>query len=471
MAKKANYKNLTNYLLDDVSKERNEVELTFNLLREKLGNLPQYLIDSKGITVRSLIGQAIMKAGFVFRTSYKEEKIIAVRNGKEAKAILAANDRKKTIINKRVFLNVVFPLSAEYVNTNGNIGHEIIDIFGADDGKYYYYFNPWGLVSENNIPEVVISICQSSTGLYKILNKAVIKKADKVALASKTEAKSTKLYLKQKNKYKYNGKYIEKYFEENEGDNAVFVSFECEGIYEPTKPIYIAFKAFKQHGNKKGIYKIVSTDQGRTPKYVDFGPTDQKMLEELVDAEELWKKTPIKSFKEYAEGFEQNTTFEYFEELGVEDQELQYSNALKFFLNNQNLTNAFLRKIGCEVKRGEKFNIDREEYNIDLLFTNFDKLKKPENKDAEKIVVIENKIKANVTPSDNEKTLEEQIEKIYMHVQKIEKKGDITARQKDEIKQIADLLNIDNSKVPSQLSKYYIYAVVVAKKGVGVREK
>ncbi|MBP5574146.1 MAG: hypothetical protein J6X50_00120 [Bacilli bacterium] len=464
MSKKANYKNLTDYLLNDVPKEQNQVELTFDFLNDKLGYMPESLIKYGGITIRSRIGCAIIKAGFVFETRYKEKKIIASRNKEEAKIILAANNRDKTVVNKRIFLNVIFPHTAKYVNTKGNIGHEIIDIFGADDNKYYYYLNPWGLISKNNAPDVVISICQSATGLYKVLNKAVVKNIDKTAAAKKTDATNNKLYLKQKKKFKYNDKYLEEYFEENAGDNAVFVSFECEGIYEPKKPVYFAFGAFKQKSNKKGIYRLVSTDQGQTTRFVSFGPSDQKMLERIVDDSEIWKDAPIKSFKEYADGFEQNKSFEYFKELGIEDQELQYSNALKFFLNNQNLTNNFLKNIGCQVKKREKFNIDREEYNIDLLFTNFNRIKKPENREAEKIIIIENKIKANVTPTDNDKSLAEQIEKVYMHVHKIKKKTDFTPAQREDIRQTATFLKIDYSKIPSQLSKYYIYAVVLAKR-------
>lgn len=464
MGKKANYLNLTNYLLTEIPESQNKVELPYELLENILGSLPSSTIQYGGITIRSKIGGAILKAGFIFTNSYQDEKITLSRNKEKAKELLTANDRSKTVINKRIFLNVIFPNNAGYLSTYGNIGHEIIDIFGADGGKYYYYLNPWGLISKDKIPDVIISICQSSTGLYKILNKAVIKKPDAAALTKSGSKDIFNLYRNQMRQYKYNGKYLEEYFEENAGENSVLISAECKGIYEPKKPIYFAFKAFKKNNDIDGIYRLVSTGQGQTTKFVDFGPSDQAMLEDLVNDNKIWKKTPIKSFKEYAESFEKNTNFSYFSALGIDTQELQYSNAIKLFLINQNLTYDFLKKIGCSVKKNEKWNVEREEYNIDLLFTNFNKFKKPVDKENEKIVIIENKIKANVTPTDNEKTIKEQIEKVFMHVNGIKSKSELTDSQNKEINRLELMLHPDCDKVPSQLSKYYIYAVALARK-------
>ena len=122
----------------------------------------------------------------------------------------------------------------------------------------------------------------------------------------------------------------------------------------------------------------MSTSPGRTTKFVEYNQQDQDMFEKLVDNEKLWKKDPIKSFKEYADEYNKSTGFNYFKEIGVEDQELQYSNAIRFFLDHYGLTNDFLKQIGCSLDKDDKFGIERETYNIDLLFTNFNKSRSKE---------------------------------------------------------------------------------------------
>ena len=453
-------------LIDDLTKREDDCfQLTYLQIEDILGKpLPNSLIKYGGITKKSELGKAILSAGFLFKNSYAEKTITFKKDKQGALSSLENIDVESTVKKINIFLNVVFPHSAEYVNSKGNIGHEIIDIFGGDNGEYHYYLNPWGLVDETNIPNVIISICQASTGLYKILNKAVIKKPEKYS--TKKENANGGLYSKQKRKFSYNGKFLEEYFETNPGGNTVLSSFACDGIFEPVKPLYIAFKTFKQERLKKGFYRLVSTTPGRTTFFIKFNQKDQDLLEGLVNDTSLWNKDPIKSFKQYAEEYEQANDFNYFKELGIEEQELQYSNAIRFFLEHYGLTNVFLKKLGCKIAKKEAFSIEREKYNIDLFFANFNTLEENKDNSHERIVIIENKIKANVTPSDNDKTLKEQVEKVYRYVYEIEEDDELNLRQKQEISQICTDLGVSDSmeEVPSQLSKYYIYALILAKK-------
>lgn len=91
----------------------------------------------------------------------------------------------------------------------------------------------------------------------------------------------------------------------------------------------------------------------------------------------------------------------------------------------------------------------------------------------EKIVIIENKIKANVTPSDNDKTLKEQVEKVFRSVYQIECSKKLSNQETNEINTIYKELgiNLETKSIPSQLSKYYIYAFILAKKRNWSEEK
>ena len=451
------FKRLTDYL---IQQNIEKITLTYSDIETILGKqLPLSLTEHGGFTQKSQFGIAVLSSGFLFKNSYTNQIITFEKNKNLAEQNLNDIDIKSTRKKINIFLNIVFPHSAEYVNSKGNIGHEIIDLFGGDNSQYHYYLNPWGLVDKNNIPQVVLSICQSSTGLYKILNKAVIEKPD-----YSFNDKEEDLYFKQKGKFLYNNKYLEEYFDLNAGGNTVLSSLSCKGIFEPTKPIYFAFKTFKQKRLQNSIYRLVSTTPGRATVFKQFNQRDQELLEALVMNETIWHKKPIKSFKKYVEEYENLDNFNYFEELGIKNQELQYSNAIRFFLSHYNITNNLLKKLGCQISKKESFNIERERYNIDLFLTNFDSYVKSKNNTDEKIVIIENKIKANVTPSDNEKTLEEQIRKIYRHVKEIDEISQFTDKQEKEINKICSLLKINKktSEIPSQLSKYYIYALIIA---------
>ena len=448
-------------LIDDLIKREDDCfQLTYSQIEDILGaQLPKSLIKYGGITQKSEIGKAILSADFLFKNSYKQKIIMFTKDKQGALENLENIDVESTEKKINIFLNVVFPHSAEYVNSKGNIGHEIIDIFGGDNGEYHYYLNPRGLVDEANVPNVIISICHASTGLYKILNKAIIDKPEKHS--TKKENTAGNVYTKQKRKFSYNGKFLEDYFETNPGGNTVLSSFACKGIYEPTKPLYIAFKTFKQDR-----LKMVSTTPGRTTFFINFNQKDQDLLESIVSDDSLWNKNPIKSFKQYADEYEQSNNFNYFKELGIEKQELQYSNAIRFFLEHYGLTNTFLERLGCNIGKKETFLIEREKYNIDLFFTNFNTLNESDDNSQERIVIIENKIKANVTPSDNDKTLKEQVEKVFRYVYEIDEVDELKQEQKQEVDCICNGLGISDSttEIPSQLSKYYIYAFILAKK-------
>lgn len=282
------------------------------------------------------------------------------------------------------------------------------------------------------------------------------------------------MYCKQKKTLLYNDKYLEDYFESNVGGNTVLSSFVCDGIYEPIKPLYIAFKTCKQNKLKENFYRLLSTSPGRTTFFFKFNQEDQNLLEKLVGDTTLWNNKPIKSFKEYAKKYEESDDFNYFSELGIEKQELQFSNAMKLFLEHFYLTNRFLKHLGCKIEKSDSFSIEREKYNIDLFFTNFNVLKN-DNMDnsKEKIVIIENKIKANVTPSDNDKTLKEQVEKVFRSVYQIECSKKLNKQETNEINTICKELgiNLETKSIPSQLSKYYIYAFILAKKRNWSEEK
>lgn len=465
---KSKYDDLIKHL-----RERNEeeIELDYSKIEEILKRPLSRSTKNGGITKKSSLVKAVMKADYIVsNNSYKYEVISLRRDPEEAKRRI---DQTK-VENSDIFLNVIFPHGAGYLKGENNIGHEVIDLFTDDNGGCHYYLNPDGLVDKDNVPKAILSISQVSTGLFKVLNKAVGFKVAKHAQRGGDE--TSKRADKQKEKYKYNDRSIEEYFSSNSGDTEVYVSYNCEGIYDPLKPIYIVFPSAKNaiSNDQARFCRLTSTSTGRATCFKNFSESDKKNLEKLVKDDGLWKKEPVCSFEDFVKEYKkQPDSFSYFKELGIEYSELQYSNAIRFFLRELNASKEFLNILGCDVGEDESFDVERERYSIDLFFSNFKTNVGHSDLSSEKMIIVENKIKAGITPSDDGKTLDEHVKKIFMHVYGLneDKKLDEPDNKK-RLEDIKRFLRIDEAggQVPSQLSKYYIYAVILAKKR-GWKEK
>lgn len=434
-----------------------EVDLTYEDIEKKLGVDLSKSIKENGIGNKHKLNIAFLEAGFV-KQRQKNGRITFVKNEEEANKILdqitPMNDEDKDTI---IYLNVMFPKTAKYFESGNNLGHEIINLFADDNGKYYYYLNSNGKVKKNlgDKPIIVISISKVGPRLYKVLNKAVVERINY------DEKKGEEL--------EYKGISLREYFKENFDDKTkIFYSFECEGFYEPVKPLFISLNA-KVLGNNENIINLESTNPGQTTRFTEFNRNDQNKLELMVD-DKNWKYEKSKKFKDYVQRIEEDNKgninvkkFNYFKELGIENQEIQYSNAIKFFLEKGDLVNDFLSSSLKECEMRTPIIISREHYNIDILFTNFDILKisnsKPNEKTTdEKIIILENKINAGITLTDSSLTIKEHISKIYKDV--------FGKSDKEKAEEIAKELNInlELDEIPSQLSKYYIYALMIAKK-------
>lgn len=367
-------------------------------------------------------------------------------------------------MNKRkVILNKVFP-NASYMTQLGNLGHEIVNLFKEDTGKFYIHLNPNGTYSDEGSADI-LNISEAGKGLYQIISKAVNCKAVSSAKIIGRK-KGEERYKQQKEKFKYGGEYIEKYFDQNvtiqgNSEKDLFVTFEClQGIYEPKESIYIAFNESNLTENKPKLYKLVM-NWGRRPcrRYINESDDINKLME-IIDNNDLWQDSPIGTFDDRKKELEQksvSTEENCFSFLGVDKQELQYSNALiKILKFKPQFLSDFLEALSKKDCRNNNFDILREEKSIDLLFRDLDQ------KNG-KIFIIENKIDADVTPSESEMKLDEQVEKWIREIENIQEEqlNDVQCHLRNDI---LGLIASGKGQKPSQLSKYYVIAVYWALK-------
>ena len=372
-------------------------------------------------------------------------------------------DKQKSIKKRGdIIINNIFP-NAAYLVSEKNVGHEIINIFGPDKDKtdkYYYYLNPSGKTSHK--PEYVLSVSKVGKNVYQIINLAKVTDIEGCAnTANKSIGDKN-----QKGKFLYKGKPINKFFENNSYKNAnnddqIFVTYICESIKTPKNTILLKINADSSSDKERHFYSI-STGSFHPLRILNFNESDQEVLQELVHNEE-WGEN-IQSFKDRFDDIKKEidgSDDDLFTVLGIDSLEVPYSNFIRYILEKNSLTNSFLNHLFSAnlSEDGLQYEIFREKFDIDLLFTNINQ-KDIDVKDK-KIFIIENKIESDITLSDREvSSIGEQIEKVIKKM-KEDKKGGI-----DEDKVIHRILELDTVKNKtgeiSQLSKYYIYAVYMA---------
>lgn len=59
-------------------------------------------------------------------------------------------------MTREILINQLF--AGSYLEESGNIGHEIINLFDADDDKHYVYVTPSGVVKENHDVEAIFFV-------------------------------------------------------------------------------------------------------------------------------------------------------------------------------------------------------------------------------------------------------------------------------------------------------------------------
>lgn len=370
------------------------------------------------------------------------------------------------ISNKpKIILNNVFP-DATY-NMGSNLYHETINMFQTDDGKFFLHLNANGTYDKKE-PADVLNVARAGKGLYQILSIAehctVFDGAEKTG-----KDKGEERYNAQRRQITYGGLFVEDYFADNktfygEKEKDLFVTFKCDGIYEPDSTIYIAFNKCVQSNSAVISEKISKEKFSATCRIVDLTDEDQEKIRKILPDEQSRRKvgTFEQRYNELKEksgiSYEEN----YFSVLGVNKKELQYSNAIAKILQfREEWMSEFIEKVlRVENCKQNVFEIKREEKNTDILFRDL-------TKETGKIIIIENKVEAGLTlPKYN--NLGDQAKAVFRDVFSVDKGKE---EQNENWKNYNDKISEGKDLLPSQLSKYYLYALCWALKAGWPKEQ
>ena len=364
-----------------------------------------------------------------------------------------------------------------YLTEGENIGHEVINLIKAKDDNYYIWLNAGGNIPEYQVKRMkgknidVLLARPAGKGIFKVLGLAKNCEIDNMAIGKKDK---TEAYNEQKNvMYKIGNKTVSlgdiyKHNTYHNADDAksLLYTFKCENVYMPVGDMYITNdeKQVNTLNSYINYFPIDSKESLREYKY-DIDLDDISTLKNTKEKEKdlryldvnngQWKKINQNNYfdnlKKEMINKKNNNIYQIIKK---DKDEIVISNSLGGFLELTGSVDEFVTNIS-QVKSG-KFELLREEFNVDLLFYN-----------NEDVVIIENKIDSGlngvIKSTDNKKVFCDQVKKVTTnYINRYRDDLDPTGK-KDIIekrsKKIMDLFKNDKSLIWSQLAKYYVFAI------------
>lgn len=339
---------------------------------------------------------------------------------------------------KMIILNNMY--TGRYITQQGKLGHEIINLFKADDGKFYIWLNSMGICTRAKVDDSTLIMLRSvNSHMYKVLAKAENCKLCEGAKISRDKGnKNDDLKMQRYNAQKklnvtYNGKCpMDDIFDEKD----MFATFSTDKVLQPKGDIYITNDKLLEDIDN-GIYYADFKISEAMRAYI----TENNSV--FSDLNKLLTTSKVKWENVENLGVSAKPNFNFFKLLRKDKDELSFSNALAYFIENTGVNNFIdgcLKLSGCF--KQDTYQLLREKNNIDISFFG-----------EENVIIIENKIDAAITV-DKRITIESQIKKaveLYFPDSSDEEKKNYILR----FTKFIGTLNGDTS----QLSKYYLYAI------------
>ena len=296
-----------------------------------------------------------------------------------------------THMSREIIINKMYV--GGYLLEGDNIGHEIINLYKADDGKNYIYLNSQGTIelSHGSNRITVLMVRKFASKIYKILAKA-----EGITILDFANSK-----LPRKERYKgqvalglvYGGVSLVDLFNENsfrgslEDEKNAYATFVADRVIKPKNQIYITddesvsgeytFFIRTNKGFGKQTLREFFNENEKPESFID--------LNQIIENEDLWEESNTTQVMSEVVEPQTNPYFNFLKIIRQEDSELAFSNMFAYFFNiNKIAFSKFARKV-LSIDIQTDFTIEREKKNIDLLIC-----------DKNNAIVIENKIKSSI---------------------------------------------------------------------------
>ena len=312
----------------------------------------------------------------------------------------------------KILINSVFV--GGYGFNKGNLPHEMINFFRADDGNFYVYITPYG-VMDNTLEledlKAVMFVRSAGNGLVEVLAKAEIDEQSElytkgIQLYGNNSTNSSKIrqmkedtkeqiirkskYLEATQHIRYGGKQLCQIHSENAQDNDIFVSMKVKSICFPKNTFYLTHKKGAET-LRPNVYYIGQEldDKSKIANqsmkmYFDenIHAIGYKKLCEILAKADLWlpsENTP--KFDRTAVTNDKNL----FKITRQQDNEVMFSNMFFYLFSEYP---ALLYKFASEllgVTLQKEVTVEREKERMDVRII-----------DDNSYIIIENKIKSGI---------------------------------------------------------------------------
>ena len=310
-------------------------------------------------------------------------------------------------MDKERCILVIKMYNGDYLNEGSNIGHEVINLFRADNGRHYIYCLPGGTIGVSKDGKVTDILLVQNVGnntlkvLARINNISSDQHIAKHCKFSKEEIKQNVINYALEQNVTYNQKPISSIFVANkyksEQDiSSVNFTFEVESeqYREPLNDIYLT--------SKTGQYALSNTKFRQTEYFTSANKEDFRTLCALIDDDTIWQNEDTAPFVNNRTPNPDRYTFLTL--CHKEYDELSYSNMLAYYFeNNPAILQDFVNKIlGLPFKA--PFSVKREYKHTDILIENADGA----------AIILENKIKSGINglSEDGRNQLDKYVEEI-----------------------------------------------------------
>jgi hypothetical protein len=179
-----------------------------------------------------------------------------------------------------------------------NLGHEIINLFKADNGKNYIYLQAWGTFHKKHDRKIAYTLLvKAIEGEQKleILGKAEICEDIYNPFIPNNEDIQDE-YIKT-NDITYGGVPLLDLYKENNYQQDICVTFLATKVVKPVKPLFISFNSLERGQNASNILVFKDHKQAKTSlkqyiypgdKYNMSPDSDYNRLKAWIDNDALW---------------------------------------------------------------------------------------------------------------------------------------------------------------------------------------
>ena len=401
-------------------------------------------------------------------------------------------ERTTTMSENKINEGKAIVLNRMYVGDylDSNLGHEVINMFQADNYGHYLYLNAYGNFGTEHSKQIgyMLLVKYHSEGLLEVIGKAEgltevdganAKLSENYKSVNPNISQAQNNYIEAKN-ITYGGVPIRKIFNDAEQQN-IFITYKAEHLYEPNRQIFIGYgvdadvvlNGYKQAKTslKTYIYPEGTYKGDQKKENIEEKKADYIKLIELIEQKDLWVESNKRINDDLLKELKiKSREVSIFDICQIQNDENRFSYALYYFMTQpqyKSLWQNFFKQYGVEldenytVTREESAKIEDKEWNhddkpnggrIDLLI-----------RDEKNIVVIENKIKSdiNAIASDGKKENGEYITQLNRYVNYIEwrTQGDEPTNKRPDAGKRAFYFiltpNYNDPKISDEMKVYY----------------